>query len=118
MERGMGRIVVPQVIIAALTAIAFLFIVGRPAGISSLLASLCFLIPNSIFVMFFYSRLTCGQSSSMALFGSLELIKIILITVSAGLVFWIYPDLHWIAFLASFVICLASYIFLLSKLKG
>lgn len=114
----MGRIVVPQVVIAAITAIAFALIVGKPAGISSLLASLCFLIPNSIFVYFFYSGLTRRQSSGMALFGFLELIKIILVTGGAGLVFWMYPDLHWIAFLASFVVCLASYIFLLSKLKG
>ena len=114
----MGRIVAPQVVIAVLIAMAFAFIVGKSAGISSILASLCFLIPYSFFVMFFYSGLSRRQSSGMAFFGFLELIKIILVTGGAGLVFWIYPDLHWIAFLASFVICLASYIFLLSKLKG
>lgn len=114
----MGRFVVQQAIVAALAAVGFAIIAGKHAGISSALASLCFLIPNTVFTSFFFSAFFRRLPRAMVLFGFLELIKIVLVTGGAGVVFWMYQDLHWIAFLASFVICLASYIFLLSKLKG
>ncbi len=114
----MGRFLALQWGIAVLMAAGFFFIFGKHSGITSALTSLSFLIPNTVFLLFYFSDFFKRQSRAMILFGFLELIKILLITVCAGLVLWLYKDLHWIAYLASFIVCLVSYIFLLSKLKG
>lgn len=114
----MRRVVLWQLIIAAVVGAIAAMIGGRPAGASSFLAALCFIFPNTIFVVCFYLGIKNTGPASIVLFAVIEFAKIVLTIGCAFLVFLTYRDINWIAFTISFVISFKSYIFLLSKLKS
>ena len=114
----MGRVVVWQLVIAAITAMIAVFIAGKSAGISSILAGLCSVIPNAIFFLGFYVAEEILHKNSPATFFVMEFVKIAISISLVVLIFWLYREVNWIAFLASYVVALKSYIFLLSKSKS
>ncbi len=114
----MRRVVLRQLAIAAVIAVIAVIIGGKPAGVSSILAALCFIVPNAIFVLFFYLGIRSTGPANLVLFAVIEFAKIVLTIGCVCLVFLAYKDINWIAFTVSFVISFKSYIFLLSKLKS
>ena len=114
----MRRVVLRQLAIAAVIAVISVIIGGKPAGVSSILAALCFIVPNAIFVLFFYLGIRGTGPANLVLFAVIEFAKIALTIGCVCLVFLAYKDINWIAFTISFVISFKSYIFLLSKLKS
>ena len=114
----MGRVVVWQWVIAVLTSMIAVFIAGKNAGISSILAGLCSVIPNAIFFLGFYIAEKILHKNSPATFFVMEFIKIAISVCLVVLIFWLYREVSWIAFLVSYVVALKSYIFLLSKSKS
>ncbi|WP_005878515.1 ATP synthase subunit I [Oxalobacter paraformigenes] len=114
----MGRVVAWQLLIAVATAMVTVFIAGKNAGISSILAGLCSVIPNAIFFLGFYIAEKILHKNSPATFFVMEFLKIAISIGLVVLIFWMYREVSWIAFLVSYVVALKSYIFLLSKSKS
>ena len=113
-----GRVVLWQLVIAVITALIAVIVGGKISGISSLLAGLSCVIPNGIFFSGFYVSEKWFHKNSPATFFVMEFIKIAISIVLVVLIFWLYREVNWIAFLVSYVVALKSYIFLLSKSKS
>lgn len=114
----MGRVVLWQLVIAVLVALIAVLIAGNSAGIASILAGLSCVIPNGIFFLGFYIGEKILHKNSAATFFVMEFLKIAISIVLVVLIFWLYRGINWIAFLASYIVVLKSYILLLSKSKS
>ena len=110
-----AKVVCLQLIIAALTALVAVLLGGAKAGISSVLASTSCVVPNMVMFAGFYLNERVQKLSGFAVLFVMEFVKVALTTLLLVAAFWLYRDINWIAFLASFVIALKSYIFLLSR---
>lgn len=114
----LGRVLLWQLGIAIIIALIALLIGGRPSGISSFLAGLSCVVPNIIFFVGLYLAEKIFRKIIPATFFVMEFVKIAISITLVLLVFWLYRDVRWIAFLVSYILVLKSYIFLLSKPKS
>lgn len=110
-----AKVVCLQLIIAVLTALVAVVLGGAKAGISSVLASTSCVVPNMVMFAGFYLNERVLKLSGFTVLFVMEFVKVALTTLLLVAAFWLYRDINWIAFLASFVIALKSYIFLLSR---
>ncbi|MCL1886793.1 MAG: ATP synthase subunit I [Betaproteobacteria bacterium] len=112
------KIILLQLIIAVVTALAAGLLGGVHAGISSILAGLSYVIPNIMMFSGLYLNDHLLKKSKASAFFILEFVKISLTLVLVIAVFWLYKDVNWLFFSVSFVISLKSYIFLLFRHKN
>lgn len=111
------RIILWQLIITCGTALVSFLIGGNQAGISAVLAAVSCLIPNILMLAGLDLNDRVFNKSGFAVLFILQSVKFVTTIVLIVSVFWLYKDVRWFYFLASFVITLKSYIFLLSKIE-
>lgn len=114
----MARIVMLQFSATFVIAIIAALISGQAAGISALLGGLCYAVPNALFALRLYvsTKTRRGQGGvNPTTFFVGEFLKIVTIIASLAAVVWLYHDLHWLAFLAGFIVVLKSYFILLFR---
>ena len=109
------HVILKQLAIAAVIALAAAFLGGRHAGISSIMAGLSCIIPNTVMLSGLDLNDRLLRLSGFAALFIVETLKISLTLVMIAAVFWLYKDVNWIAFLVSFVISLKSYVYVLLK---
>ena len=114
----LGRVLLWQFGIAIIIALIAVLIGGRPSGVSSFLAGLSCVVPNVIFFVGLFLAQKIFRKIIPATFFVMEFVKIATSIVLMVLVFWLYRDVKWIAFIVSYILVLKSYIFLLSKSKS
>ncbi len=114
----LGRVLLWQFGIAIIIALIAVLIGGRPSGISSFLAGLSCVVPNVIFFVGLFLAQKIFRKIIPATFFVMEFVKIAISIVLMFLVFWLYQDVKWVAFIVSYILVLKSYIFLLSKSKS
>ncbi len=110
----MGYALLWQSGIAILIALIACLIDGTAAGIASILAGLCCVIPNIVFVTGLYLVEKIFRTKP-ATFFAVEFVKIVVSIILVIATFWYYRDIHWIAYIVSYILVLKSYIFLLLK---
>lgn len=113
----MARIGLLQLVVVLLVAALAVFIGGLDSGISSLLGGLSVAIPNALFMLGLHISERKMQTGTLGPLYFWELVKVLLTITLAVAVFWMYREVHWVAFFINFVIALKSYIFLLSRFK-
>lgn len=113
----MARVILFQFAFALIVALLALLVGGRQAGISSLLAGLCCVLPNALFAFGLHLSDRRRAAKGVGSFFLWEFAKIAATIAMMVMVFWLYKDLSWIAFLVSLAVVLKSYIFLLHKIK-
>ena len=111
----MVRIVMLQIAAAFLIAIIAALMSTYAAGISALLGGLCCALPNALFALRLYASTFKPGGANPATFFIGEFTKIILTIASLAAVVWMYPGVHWLAFLAGFIVVLKSYFILLFR---
>lgn len=111
----MARIVMLQFCVAFIIAMVTALIGDQAAGVSALLGGLCYALPNALFALRLYaaSKKTGGANPTTFFVG--EFLKIITTIALLVAVVWLYHDLHWLAFLAGFIVVLKSYFILLFR---
>lgn len=114
----MGRALLWQSEIAILIALIAAWIGGKPAGIASILAGLCCVIPNIIFFAGMVAAEKVFTKLKPATFFVMEFVKIAIAMVLVIATFWIYRDINWIAYIVSFILVIKVYIVLLLKARG
>ena len=75
------------------------------------------MLPNVLFALGLHLSDRRSAVKGMAPLFIWELAKIAATIAMMVMVFWLYRDLNWIAFLVSLAVVLKSYIFLLHKIK-
>ena len=111
----MVRIVMLQIGAAFVVAVIAALIGGYAVGISALLGGLCCAIPNAMFALRLYVGTLKPDGASPVTFFVGEFIKIALTIALLGAVVWFYRDVHWLGFLAGFIVVLKSYFILLFR---
>jgi len=114
----MGRALLWQSVIAVLIALIAVWIDGEAAGIAAVLAGLCSVIPNIIFYVGMIAAEKVFVQLSPATFFVMEFVKVAISMVLVILTFWFYRDIHWIAYIISYILILKVYIVLLLKARG
>lgn len=114
----MGRALLWQSVIAVLVALIAAWIGGKAAGIASILAGLCCVIPNIIFYAGMFAAEKVFAKLNPATFFVMEFVKIVIAIILVIATFWIYRDINWIAYIVSFVLVIKVYIVLLLKARG
>ncbi len=114
----MGRALLWQSVIAILVALIALWIGGTPAGIASILAGLCCVIPNTVFYVGMVVAEKVFARLKPATFFVMEFVKVVIAMILVIATFWIYRDINWIAYIVSFVLVIKVYIVLLLKARG
>ena len=111
----MLRIVIIQFCATAILAAGVGCFGGPAAGISALAGGLCCAIPNALFALrLFVGTFRPGGANPVTFFTG-EFVKILAtVALMAAVVKW-YPDVHWLAFVAAFIVVLKSYMILLFK---
>lgn len=112
------RIILWQLIITCGTALFAFLMGGDQAGTSAVLAALSCLIPNVIMLAGLDLNDRVFKKSGFAVLFVLQFVKFVITIALIVFIFWLYKDVRWFYFLASFVITLKSYIFLLSKIES
>ena len=110
----MLRLILIQLVMTALAAVAAGLIGGFNAFLSALLGGLCCVVPNGLFAMRLLIGERTGTANPMTFFFG-EFVKIGLTVVLLGTVAWLYRDLNWLALIAAFIVALKSYIILLIR---
>ncbi|PRC90639.1 F0F1-type ATP synthase subunit I [Solimicrobium silvestre] len=111
----MMRIVMLQICAAFVVAIIAACIGGYASGFSALLGGLSYAIPNALFALRLYAgTLKPGGASPVTFFVG-EFAKILTTIALLAAVGWLYHDVHWLAFLAGFIVVLKSYFILLFR---
>ena len=110
----MLRLILIQLVMTALAAVAAGLIGGFNAFLSALLGGLCCVVPNGLFAMRLLIGERTGTANPMTFFFG-EFVKIGLTVVLLGMVAWLYRDLNWLALIAAFIVALKSYIILLIR---
>ncbi len=90
------------------------FVGGVAASWSALLGGVCCFVPNSLFAMRLFISARNGGANPMTFFFG-EFIKIATTFALMGAVVGLYHDIHWLAFIVSFIVVLKSYLILLFK---
>lgn len=114
----MAHTVLLLLCVAVVISVVAVLLGGEEAGISSLLAGLSCVIPNTVFLFGIHKTKNKSLAVSLAAFYFFEVIKIILTIVFIVAAFGLYKEINWIAFIISFIIVIKSYVFLLSKMKN
>jgi|GEM_PF-2104085 len=112
------RIIFWQLIIACGIALPAFLIDGVQASVSAVLAAGSCLIPNIMMLAGIELNDRVFKKSGFAVLFVLQFVKFVATIALIVLVFWFYKDVRWFYFLASFVITLKSYIFLLSRIES
>lgn len=107
-----------QMIITCGAALLAFLIGGDQAGISAALAAVSCLIPNIVMLAGLELNDRVFKKSGVVVLFVLQFVKFVATIALTVSVFWFYKDVRWFYFLASFVITLKSYIFLLSKIES
>jgi ATP synthase protein I len=111
----MTRIILMQLLAALVVALIALLLGGEVAGISAVLGGLSCALPNALFaVRLHLATLKPGGASPVTFFVG-EFVKILLTLACLAAVALLYRDVNWLAFIASVIIVLKSYIFLLFR---
>jgi ATP synthase protein I len=111
----MLRIILMQLVTTVVVALVAGGLGGMSALWSALLGGLCCAIPNGLFALRLHlSTRKPGGANPMTFFIG-EFIKIATTLALFGAVVWLYRDVHWLAFVLSFIVVLKSYIILLLK---
>lgn len=113
----MGRALLWQSGIAILIALIATWIGGTSAGVASILAGLCSVIPNIIFSVGMLAAEKIFARLKPATFFVMEFVKIVIAMILVIATFWIYRDINWIAYIISFVLVIKVYIVLLLKAR-
>lgn len=111
----MARLIQWQILTTILVALVAALIGGFAAGMSALLGGLSCALPNALFAGRLYMSSQKPEGPSPVTFFVWEFVKIGLTLGSLIAVAWFYHELNWVAFIASIVVVLKSYIFLLFR---
>jgi len=111
----MARIVTLQFCAALNLAIIALLFGGQAAGISALLGGLCCALPNALFALRLYAGTHRPGGANPFIFFTGEFLKILTTIALLVAVVKLYHDIHWLAFLAAFIVVLKSYFILLFR---
>lgn len=111
----MARIVVLQFCATFILAIIAALISGQTAGISALLGGFCYAFPNALFALRLFAGTQKPGGANPFTFFTGEFLKILATIALLAAVVKFYHDIHWLAFLAGFVVVLKSYFILLFR---
>jgi len=111
----MARIVMVQFCATCLLAIIATLVSGQAAGISALLGGLCCALPNALFALRLYAGTRRPQGANPFTFFTGEFLKILTTIALLAAVAKLYHEVHWLAFLAGFIVVLKSYFILLFR---
>ena len=100
---------------AFVVAIIAALISSSAAGISALLGGLCCALPNGLFALRLHASTFKPEGASPVTFFIGEFTKILLTIALLAAVVWMYHGVHWLAFLAGFIVVLKSYFILLFR---
>jgi len=114
-KKYMARIVMLQFCAALILAIIALLLGGQAAGISALLGGLCCALPNALFALRLYAGTHRPGGANPLTFFTGEFLKIFITVALLAAVVKLYHDVHWLAFLAGFIVVLKSYFILLFR---
>jgi ATP synthase protein I len=105
------------VLIQLVTTVVVACVAGGLGGMSAMLGGLCCAIPSGLFALRLHMSTRKPGGASPTTFFVGEFIKIATTLALFGAVVWLYRDVHWLAFVLSFIAVLKSYIILLFKLR-
>ena len=111
----MARIIVLQFCATFIFAIIAASIGGQAAGISGLLGGLCYALPNGLFALRLFAGTQKAGGANPFTFFTGEFLKILATIALLAAVVTVYHNVHWLAFLAGFVVVLKSYFILLFR---
>ncbi len=111
----MARIILLQLLTTMVVALIALLIGGAAAGVSALLGGLSCALPNALFAVRLYVTSSKPGGANPATFFIWEFVKIGLTLAGLAAVAMLYRDVNWLAFIASVIVVLKSYIFLLFR---
>lgn len=111
----MARVVVLQFCATFILAIIAALISGQTAGISALLGGFCCAFPNALFALRLFAGTQRPGGANPFTFFTGEFLKILVTIALLAAVVKFYHDVHWLAFLAGFVVVLKSYFILLFR---
>jgi ATP synthase protein I len=111
----MARIVALQFCAACILAIIAGIIGGQTAGISALLGGFCYAFPNALFALRLFVETHRPTGANPFTFFTGEFLKILVTIALLAAVVKFYHDIHWLAFLAGFIVVLKSYFILLFR---
>ncbi len=111
----MVRIVMLQIGAAFVVALIAVLTASKAAGISALLGGLCCALPNALFALRLFIGTLKPEGASPVTFFIGEFTKIALTIALLASVVWFYRDVHWLAFLAGFIVVMKSYFILLFR---
>lgn len=110
----MTQIVLMQVLVTIIASFIGLGVGGLHVGVSSLLGGMCCVVPNALFALYLVLAVRKNKVS-VATFFQGEFIKIILTIVLFATIVLLYRDMHWLAFIVSFIVVFKSYLILLLR---
>jgi len=111
----MAHIILMQLLAAIVVALIALLVGGEAAGISALLGGLSCAIPNALFAVRLHMNTRKPGGASPTTFFVWEFVKIGLTMSCLAAVAMLYRELNWLAFIASIIVVLKSYILLLFR---
>jgi ATP synthase I chain. len=111
------RIILVQLIITCGTTLLSFLAGGVPAAITTALAAGSCLVPNILMLAGLDLNDKVFRKSQFTAVLVLQFVKYVTTIALIVSIFWFYKDVRWFYFLASFVITLKSYIFLLSRIE-
>ena len=111
----MARIVLLQLCATLVIAMVAAASSGPAAGISALLGGLCCVLPNALFALRLFAGMQRPGGANPFTFFTGEFLKILTTIALLAAVVWLYHDVHWLAFLAGFIVVLKSYFILLFR---
>jgi ATP synthase protein I len=114
----MVRIILLQLLAAIAVALIALPVGGVAAGISALLGGFCCILPNALFAVRLQLATRKPGGASPVTFFVWEFVKIGLILACMAAVALLYRDVNWLAFIASVIVVLKSYLFLLFRSRS
>lgn len=109
----MRRIIIMQLIVTVIAAAIAGLLGGTNALLSAVLGGVCCVLPNGFFAWRLYmSERKPGGATPVTFFIG-EFMKIGMTLALMAAVIGLYRDVNWLAFLASFIVVLKSYLILL-----
>ena len=112
------HVILKQLAVAAVVAIVAALLGGKHAGMSSVMAGMSCVIPNTVMLSGLHLNDRILRLSGATALFIVESVKISLTLLMIAAVFWQYKDVNFIAFLVSFIISLKSYVYILLRTKN
>jgi len=107
------------VLIQLITTLVLAFIGGLLGGLPGFLSGFsggaCCVVPNGIFALYLCISSRKLNQPSFTSFFAAEFLKIIATISLIGLTAYLYRDLNWLGFIASFILVIKIYIILLFR---